>query len=289
MTHPREQPSCGDLGENRRIPDGNRVGLAIVSQTIASRIGSRYNAPLREKSGLAAGDGPASGFGTVVSAEIMHKEAKLSVQKRTQAGSAACRRLRRDGLVPGNVYGHHSTPVAVTVASDVLKPIIMGGIRVVDLELDGQVDKALLREVQWDTFGTSIRHFDFMRVDPNERVKIAVPLELKGTAPGALAGGVLEQPLHSITVDCLAYQIPDVIQVRIGNLELGQAIHVRDLDIPENVHCQNAPDAIVVHVIQVQTKDAAPLEGAAGATEPEVIGKKPAAEAGDEKDAGKKK
>lgn len=220
----------------------------------------------------------------------MHKEAKLVVQKRQQSGSAACRRLRRAGIVPGNIYGHNAPPVPVSVPGDVLKPIVLGGYRVVDLELDGRVDKALLREVQWDTFGTAIQHFDFMRVDPNERVTLVIPLELKGTAPGTLAGGVLEQPLHSITVDCLAYQIPDAIPVRIGSLDIGQAIHVRDLEIPENVHCQNPPDAIVVHVIQVQTREIQPVEVAAAATEPELIGKKPAAETpADEKDAGKKK
>lgn len=220
----------------------------------------------------------------------MHKEAKLVVQKRTQSGSAACRRLRWAGIVPGNVYGHNAPSVAVEVSNEVLRPIILNGIRVVDLELDGKTDKALLREVQWDTFGSSIRHFDFMRVDPNERVTLVIPLVLKGTAPGSLAGGVLEQPMHSITVDCLAYQIPDSIQVRIGSLDVGQAIHVRDLEIPENVHCQNAPDAIVVHIIQVQTKEITPLDAGAGAAEPEVIGKKPAADAAaDDKDAGKKK
>jgi large subunit ribosomal protein L25 len=220
----------------------------------------------------------------------MHKEAKLVVQPRKESGSAACRRLRRAGIVPGNVYGHQAKSIAVSVPNEVIRPIITSGVRVVDLELDGQVDKALLREVQWDTFGVSIDHFDFMRVDPNERVTLVIPLELKGTAPGSLAGGVLEQPLHSITVDCLAYQIPDAIQVRIGSLELGQAIHVKDLDIPENVHVQNPPDAIVVHVIQVQTKEILPVEAAAAAAEPEVIGKKPAADAAaEEKDTGKKK
>ncbi len=222
----------------------------------------------------------------------MHKEARLVVQKRSQSGSAACRRLRAAGIVPGNVYGHNAASVAVEVPSETIRPIVLGGIRVVDLELDGKTDKALLREVQWDTFGSSIRHFDLMRVDPNERVTLVIPLVLKGTAPGSLAGGVLEQPLHSITVDCLAYQIPDSIQVRIGALDMGQAIHVRDLDIPENVHCHNPPDAIVVHIIQVQTKELTPLDAGAGSAEPEVIGKKPAAEgAADEKDkdAGKKK
>lgn len=213
----------------------------------------------------------------------MHKEAKIVVNHRNHSGSAACRRLRLAGIIPGNVYGHNAPSVAVQVSNEVLAPVIHGGIRVVDLELDGKLDKALVREVQWDTFGTEIQHIDFMRVDPNERVTLVVPLILKGTAPGTMAGGVLEQPLHSVTVDCLAYQIPDSITVRISSLYVGQAIHVRELEIPENVHCQNAPDAIVVHVIQVQTKEALPMDAAlAGATEPEVVGKKPAADAGAE-------
>jgi large subunit ribosomal protein L25 len=220
----------------------------------------------------------------------MHKEATLAAQRRTQAGSAACRRLRREGLVPGNVYGHNAPPVPVTIPGDALKPVILGGVRVVDLELDGETSKALLREVQWDTFGVAIQHFDFMRVDPNERVTLVIPLELKGTAAGAVGGGVLEQPLHSITVDCLAYQIPDAIPVRISSLDIGQAIHVKDLEIPENVHVHNPADAIVVHVIQVQTKEIQPVEAIAGAAEPELVGKKPAAEAApEEKEAGGKK
>lgn len=221
----------------------------------------------------------------------MSKEFKLVAEPRTVRGTAACRRLRQQGYVPGNVYGHKTEPAAVMVKAEVLKPLIQGGVHVLDLELAGRQDKALLREVKWDTFGEHVEHFDLLRVDPNERVTLHVPLVLKGTAPGVLGGGVLEQPLHTLTIDCLAYQIPDAIPVKIGTLEVGQAIHVRELELPETVHCQNPPDAIVVHVVQVQTKELAPLEGA-GAAEPEVIGKKPAeaaAGADEKKDAGKKK
>ena len=76
--------------------------------------------------------------------------------------------------------------------------------------------------------------------------------------------------------------------VKIGALEIGQAIHVRDIEFPESVHCQNPPEAIIVHVVQVNTKE--PLPGEPGAVEPEVIGKKPTeAAADDKKEAGKKK
>lgn len=219
----------------------------------------------------------------------MSKEVKLVAEPRTEQGSAACRRLRWEGLVPGNVYGHAAETTSVKVARDVITAIVKGGSKVVDLEVSGKQDKALIREVQWDAFGEHITHFDLMRVDPNERVTLHVPIVLKGTAPGALSGGVLEQPLHSVTLDCLAYLIPDTITVRIGSLGMGQAIHVKDLEMPESAHCQTPADAIVVHVVEVKTKEILPTE--AGGAEPEVIGKKPAdaAAADDKKEAPKKK
>lgn len=219
----------------------------------------------------------------------MSKEAKLVVEPRTEMGSAACRRLRERGYVPGNVYGHNAPPVSVVMLSDVLRPILKSGVHVVDLEVSGKQDKAVIREVQWDIFGKEIRHIDLLRVDPNERVNITVPIELKGTAPGVMAGGILEQPLHQLTIDCLAYQIPDSIQLRISALQLGQSIYVRDLELPVGSHAHAQPDAIVVHVVKVQERDIAAAE--AGPAEPEVIGKKPDADAAadDKKDDKKKK
>lgn len=219
----------------------------------------------------------------------MSKEAKLVVEPRTEMGSAACRRLRERGYVPGNVYGHNAPPISVVMLSDVLRPILKSGVHVVDLEVSGKQDKAVIREVQWDIFGKEIRHIDLLRVDPNERVNITVPIELKGTAPGVMAGGILEQPLHQLTIDCLAYQIPDSLQLRITALQLGQSIYVRDLELPPGSHAHAQPDAIVVHVVKVQERDIAAAE--AGPAEPEVIGKKPDADAAadDKKDDKKKK
>ena len=217
----------------------------------------------------------------------MSKEAKLVVEPRTELGSAACRRLRNRGLIPGNVYGHNAPPTAVVITADALRPVIKSGVHVVDLDLSGKQDKAVIRDVQWDIFGKDIQHFDLLRVDPNERVNISVPIELKGTAPGVVAGGILEQPMHQITIDCLAYQIPDSIQIRISALELGQAIHVKDLELPEGSHAHAQPDSIVVHVVKLQAHEIAAAE--AGPAEPEVIGKKPDADAADDKKDDKKK
>src|SRR5688572_7252480 len=84
---------------------------------------------------------------------VMAEDPKLSAEPRTKLGSAECRRLRRDQRVPGNVYGHGEEPASIAVAEEAISPIVHSGHKVVDLELGGKTEKAILREVQWDTFG----------------------------------------------------------------------------------------------------------------------------------------
>jgi large subunit ribosomal protein L25 len=219
----------------------------------------------------------------------MAVEMKLAVAKRSVMGSTACRRLRRSGKVPGVVYGHHVDPLAIEITWDSLAPVLKAGTRVVDLEVEGNVEKAMFRDIQWDTFGVEVNHVDFLRIDPNDRVEVEVPIVLKGTAPGVLGGGVLDFHLHSVTIECLAIAIPDNIPVKIGELQMEQAIHVRELELPANAVVKNDPETVVVqvkHIIEVAEPTA---EGAAepGATEPEIIGRKvkeaEEGEAGDEK------
>jgi large subunit ribosomal protein L25 len=201
----------------------------------------------------------------------MANEPKLVGEKRTKLGTAENRRLRRRGVVPGNVYGHGDDPVAVAVPAEALTPVIESGARVIDLEVDGQVQKTILRELQWDTFGMEIQHFDLLRVDPNERVVVEVPIELRGIAPGVLAGGMLEQALRSLSLECPAVQIPDVVSVRINNLQIGDSVHVAGLDLADNWVCHTPADQIVVQVIELG--DQAPAGEEAGvAGEPELVG-----------------
>lgn len=214
-------------------------------------------------------------------------DTKLVAQRRTKLGTSANRRLRASGLVPGNVYGHKQDPISVSFSAKEATALVLSTHRVVDLELDGKTETAILRETHWDAFHKELQHVDFMRVDANERVTADVDVVLRGTAAGALAGGVLEHSLHILHVDCLAIKIPEAIVVKIQGLQIGDTIHVKELEIPEGVTVLNNPDAIVVRVVQPIIVEAPPTEAVA-ATEPEVIKKeKKAAEEGDEK-AGKK-
>ncbi len=219
----------------------------------------------------------------------MAVEMKLAVAKRSVMGSTGCRRLRRSGKIPGVVYGHQIDPLAIEIAWDSLVPVLKAGSRVVDLDVEGNVEKAMFRDIQWDTFGVEVNHVDFLRIDPNDRVEVEVPIVLKGTAPGTLAGGVLDFHLHSVTMECLAIAIPDNISVKIGDLQIEQAIHVRELELPANAVVKNDPETVVVQVKHIVEVAEPTGEAAAepGPTEPELVGRKVKEtdedEAGDEK------
>jgi len=214
-------------------------------------------------------------------------ETKLVAERRTKLGTSENRRLRAKGLVPGNIYGHKQEPTSVIFAGKEATALVNSTHRVVELEFEGKSETAILRETQWDVFRKQLLHVDFMRVDANERVKADVDVIVRGTSAGALAGGIFEQPLHTLHVDCLAVNIPEAIIVKVQGLKIGDAIHVSELEIPAGVTVLNSPEAIVVRVIAPIVVEEAPAVDAATA-EPEVIKKeKKAGEEEDEK-AGKK-
>jgi large subunit ribosomal protein L25 len=196
---------------------------------------------------------------------------KIEASERTDTGSTASRRLRTEGIVPANLYGHKKGAVSIQLSGEVAHHLLKDGARVVDLELNGEIEKALLKDVQWDTFSKHIMHIDFLRVDPNERVQVEVALVTKGTSPGVLEGGILDQQLHALEVECLAVEIPDSIIVRIGKLKIGDSFHVSDLtDLPKGLEVITAPDIVIASVIEERAAE--PSEGDESATaEPEVI------------------
>ncbi len=208
----------------------------------------------------------------------MAESVKVVVQPRTTTGSQAARRLRRQGLIPAVIYGHKEATVSVALSAEDIEKIIRHGVHVVDLQVDGKTEKALIREVQWDHLGKDLLHVDFNRIAADERVVVTVPLTIRGTAPGVAQGGVLDQALHNLSVECLATQVPESIRVNVGELQLGQFIHVKELVLPEGVKAMTDPDVVVVHVAAKQVEEAAPAAPAAETAEPEIIGRQKAAE-----------
>lgn len=206
----------------------------------------------------------------------------LQTHKREGRGSRKAGKLRAKGLVPVILYGHKEATVQLALDHKPLVEAIRHGVRVIEIKTDKGNENAQLVEVQWDYLGKDVIHVDLKRVDKDERIHVHVPIELKGIAPGIAAGGQLDQPLHSLHIECPALAVPDNIRVVINELQIEQAIHVKDLKLPENVKALDDPDAIVVHVLQKQAEPEATGEAAAGAAEPEVITRKKTEEEGEE-------
>jgi large subunit ribosomal protein L25 len=199
----------------------------------------------------------------------------LEVQERTSAGSNSAKQLRKKGLVPAVIYGRKEATSALAVPGDALYKAIRHGVRIFDVSLKGAVQKALLREIQWDPLGQDILHADFYRVSADQTITLDIKVELRGTAPGVTAGGVLVQQVHTVSVECLIVNIPESIRVNVGELQIDQAIHIRELKLPEGVKVKNDPEAIVVQVSKKVEEEVAPVAGAptAESAEPEVIGR----------------
>ncbi len=183
---------------------------------------------------------------------------KISAFKRDKLGSIESNRVRRAGRIPAVVYGHGQEPAHISVVDTDLQNLIKNRERVFEIDVDGQVEETILRDVQWDTFGNQILHVDLMRINASEKVTLEVQVRLRGTSPGVVSGGVLEQSLHSLELDCLAHNIPDNISVRINVLEIGDAIYIRDLDVPRGAVLHHPEDQVVVHVLAPKGEEEEP-------------------------------
>jgi large subunit ribosomal protein L25 len=199
----------------------------------------------------------------------------LNVQLRETRGKRSNRRLRAAGSIPAVLYGHGQEAISLSVPVPEIEAAVRHGSRLV--ALSGPVrQQAFIRELQWDTWGTNILHVDFSRVTAHERVQVQVPLELRGEAPGLKEGGVLEQPVHEIELDCEVTDVPEKLEVNVNNLNLDGTITAGELELPPTATIGCPPDTVIVQCVTPMAvpEEEVPAEEAAEA-EPEVIGRKP--------------
>ena len=198
---------------------------------------------------------------------------KLEIASRDGRGKSATRKLRAQGRVPGIVYGSGVEPVAVTADSLALARVARGGANaLVDLlgvkEVEGK--PVLLKELQRDPLSRRHVHFDLYAVNLRARLDVEVPIHYVGTPKGVqFDGGVLEPLLRTLEVSCMPLAIPEAINVDVSNLGIGDAIHVRDIQLPADVVSKIELDTTAVHVIAPRAEEepapVAAAEGAAGA------------------------
>ena len=202
------------------------------------------------------------------------QSAQVSAKSRKELGSRANRRLREAGMLPGVIYGHKEAIIPVTLGKKEVVDHLSRGAHLFDLSLDGKNEKVLVKEVQYDHLGMEVIHVDFARVSLDEKVKVTVPVELKGNPKGEADGGVLQQIIKELEVECLVTEIPDAIRHNITDMALNDVVHISDLKLPPGVKVLQDADLLVATVKEIIEEAATTTEE--GAAEPEVIGRKPA-------------
>ena len=191
----------------------------------------------------------------------MAEDFRLSAETRTLMGSRSSRRLRKQFKVPANLYGFKKETLSITVSADEVEKMVANGSRVVDVELNGNVEKAVVQELQWDIYSTFVKHVDLKRVDPEEVATVDVPLRIRGEALGLKDGGQMRQLLKRVSVTCPAFRVPKHIDVRVGALKIGDRVKVSDLRVPETVTMQTPGGETVVELYA--PKKVADIESAA--------------------------
>lgn len=197
----------------------------------------------------------------------------LTATRRETTGSRASQKLRAEGIVPAVLYGHKEASVSLSLHAKELRKALAHKAKVV--QLTGDVDdQAVVQAIQWDTFHRHLLHIDLLRVSKGEKVTVTVPVELKGEAPGAIAGGVLTVVRDHVEIEAAPASIPEVLHVDVSVLQIGETLTVGAIfDLPEGATLLTEAERVIVNC--VPPASGPDLDGVAeDGGEPEVLGEK---------------
>ncbi|MBM3861701.1 MAG: 50S ribosomal protein L25 [Verrucomicrobia bacterium] len=211
----------------------------------------------------------------------MAKQVQLKAKTRTETGRGPVKRLRSTGVVPGVVYGRNTKPLSVTVDIEELGDVLahaIGGNVLVDLkvETDGKTVErlALIQEVQHHPVRDEVLHVDFREVSATEKMRTTVAVRPVGEPAGVkTGGGTLEFVVRELNVECLPKDLPDVIEINVEQLEIGQSVNVGSLTPPAGVTLLD-PKERAVFTVAAPMAEEVEATAEAGPGEPEVIGEK---------------
>ncbi len=216
-------------------------------------------------------------------------ELTINAESRKKLGGSSALQLRQKGRVPGILYGHGEPSIPFHVKELDLRPLIFTNeTHTISLNLDGQPQRCVLREVQFHPVTDRVSHIDLILIHADEKIRIDVPVSLVGTAAGVKDGGIMDFSLHKLSIEVLPDKIPEHIELDISNLKIGHSLHVSDL--PANADYTIATDshAVIVTIAAPKAAEEVAVVADAVIAEPEQIkakGKKdeeeaPAAEKG---------
>jgi large subunit ribosomal protein L25 len=202
--------------------------------------------------------------------------AALSVQKREGKGKYKAFDLRKQGFIPGVVYGKGMKEnINITINLKDFAALLNAGERILELDVAGSPMNVLIKAVQHGTYDHEILHADFRAISADEKIEVQVEIELKGDAPGLAAGGMLEQNLHHVTARCLPKDLPESVVVDVSKMEMGDIIYAENLPaLPGVEYMIHGNPAVVSCHHPKGEEEAAEATGEEGPAVPEVIGEK---------------
>ena len=209
----------------------------------------------------------------------MSETVVLKASVREESGTRKSVVLREQGKLPAVVYGHKKEPVSIVLESREFLDSLHHGNRIFEVDLAGAKDTLLVKDLQYDYLGDTVIHADLMRVNLSERVKVEVMIKLNGTAAGTHMGGIVEEIMNRIEVECAVNEIPEFLPVDIKGLELDQTLRASEIALPDGFLLITDPNAGEVGCHEskaaVAEEDTAEGEEAVeGGAEPEVITEK---------------
>jgi len=208
-------------------------------------------------------------------------EVALAAEPRAELGSATSGRMRAAGRIPAIVYGKGTEPFAISVEGRAFRSALSGpaGLNaLLDLHLGGDTHLALARDIQRHPVKGTVTHVDFLIVKRDQAIVVDVPLALVGEALGVTSmGGMIVQDHSVLTIIATPVTIPDVIEVDISALELGQTLRLADITLPDGVTTEVDPETVIVtglepRVMEVESEEDLEAAAAAAAAEGEAAG-----------------
>lgn len=196
----------------------------------------------------------------------------VTLERRTELGKGGVRRLRRSGYIPAVLYSRDSArgsePLKIRLG-ELERILRIPGVthHVLELSIDGEKRRGIIKDIQYSSVKNEVWHIDFYEVKADQKISLTVPIVIQGEARGVKAGGIMELATPELEIECFPDAIPEAIVVDVTDLEIGDAIHVRELDVPEGVTVAENPDEVVVVITppEVVTE-----EEVSTAEEPEV-------------------
>jgi len=220
----------------------------------------------------------------------MSESFEVNAVSRSDQGKGASRRLRREGKIPGVIYGAGKDPVAITLTHNEMIHHLENEAfysHILDVNVDGKAEQAILKDMQRHPSKPVVMHVDFLRVDAKQKLRVNVPIHFinEDQAPGVKEGGIVTHSLTEVSVICLPKDLPEYIEADLGGLELDAIFHLSDIKMPEGVelvelgHGEGHDQSVAaIHMPRGAMEEEVAVEAAGE----EAAGEAPAAEEGGE-------